>query len=398
MGLWIYDPEGAPTGNGSFTLVNADTDEDIRTLMDGDVISKAGSENINIRFNPVGSVGSVRFKLNGSGVRLENAVPYSIGGDQNGNYAPWSGAVPGDYTLTATPYSASGGGGTAGTPVTIHFTIETDSDECTASGTITREYWGNVSGDRVSDVPVNRTPTSTNEITIFEGPTNIGTNYATRIRGYICPPQDGTYTFWIASNDQSELWLSTDDDPANKVLIASAARATAPREWNKFASQRSAGQWLERGKRYYIEALHKQGVGTDHIAVGWSLPDGSMERPIPGSRLSPFESSGSMSAARIHEEAANESSSYSVLSIYPNPAQSGDRQLSIAGYENIGQRFEADVEIINLTGEVIYSQRVSCGGDCGSYIMKLEKNLVPGVYLVNMKTNGIKHSKRLLVK
>ncbi|MCX7806372.1 MAG: DUF1080 domain-containing protein, partial [Planctomycetota bacterium] len=42
---------------------------------------------------------------------------------------------------------------------------------------------------------------------------------------------------------------------------------------------------LEGGKAYYIEALHKEGGGDDHPAVGWRLPDGKDERPIPLSRL-----------------------------------------------------------------------------------------------------------------
>src|SRR5690606_13246857 len=99
----------------------------------------------------------------------------------------------------------------------------------------------------------------------------------------------GDYSFWIASNDQSELWLSTNDQAGNKVKIASLTRATNSREWDKFASQRSQPVSLVGGQKYYIEALHKEGVGSDHLAVGWQLPDGTMERPIPGNRLLPAD-------------------------------------------------------------------------------------------------------------
>ena len=51
----------------------------------------------------------------------------------------------------------------------------------------------------------------------------------------------GNYIFWIASDDNSELCLSTSDDsPANKVSIASVPEWTASRQWNKFPSQKSA--------------------------------------------------------------------------------------------------------------------------------------------------------------
>ena len=56
------------------------------------------------------------------------------------------------------------------------------------------------------------------------------------------------------------------------------------------------------------------------------------------------------------------------------------------------------IEIVNLTGEVVYSGDVSCGGDCNAYLMELNKQLVPGVYLVNLKTNSSRISRRLLVK
>src|SRR5690606_39205196 len=126
-----------------------------------------------------------------------------------GDYTPWN-KPPGSYTLKATPYSEPRAGGTAGMSLTIQFTIEEAPSECTASGTILREYWGGVQGDHVSDIPLDRAPTTTNQLTIFEGPTNIGRDYGTRIRGYICPPASGDYRFFIASNDHSELWLSSD--------------------------------------------------------------------------------------------------------------------------------------------------------------------------------------------
>lgn len=268
-------------------------------------------------------------------------------------------------------------------------------EECTASGTITREYWSGVQGARVSDIPLSREPDGTGTLTMFEGPTNIGTNYGARIRGYICPPATGNYHLYISSNDHSELWLSSDDDPANKIRIAYVTGATGVRQWDKFASQRSSAIQLTKGTKYYIEALHKQGIGTDHIAVGWALPDGTLERPIPGSRLSPFESNETLSAD-IADRPRQET--YARINVYPNPVQSGDPALTISGYETINENVETQVEIVNMTGEVVISDRISCGGDCGAYLMNLNGKLVPGIYLVKLSTNGVALSRRLLVK
>jgi hypothetical protein len=159
---------------------------------------------------------------------------------------------------------------------------------CIASGTIGREFWANVTGSTVAKIPVNTLPTSTSQLNIFEGPSQAGDNYGSRIRGYICPPVTGNYIFWIASDDYSELWLSTDDKVVNKVKIASVSGYTSSRAWTKYPSQQSIPISLIAGAKYYIEAIHKEGSQGDNLAVGWQLPSGVFERPIPGSRLAPF--------------------------------------------------------------------------------------------------------------
>jgi hypothetical protein len=61
---------------------------------------------------------------------------------------------------------------------------------------------------------------------------------------------------------------------------------TSSREWTKETNQQSAPIQLVAGRRYYIEAVHIATTGGDNLAVGWQLPDQTLERPIPGSRLS----------------------------------------------------------------------------------------------------------------
>ena len=79
--------------------------------------------------------------------------------------------------------------------------------------------------------------------------------------------------------------MSTDERPVNKRLIASS-KWTYPNQWDKYTTQQSVAIRLEGGKKYYIEALHKENSGNDHLSVGWKLPNGTLERPIPGNRLS----------------------------------------------------------------------------------------------------------------
>lgn len=92
---------------------------------------------------------------------------------------------------------------------------------------------------------------------------------------------------------------------------------TNSRQWDKYASQKSAPVRLEAGKRYYIEALHKQGWGGDNLAVAWQMPDGKMEAPIAGNRLSPVMLSQSTTSRLV---SGNEQKVEGPLvDYYPNP-------------------------------------------------------------------------------
>jgi autotransporter-associated beta strand protein len=160
-----------------------------------------------------------------------------------------------------------------------------------ADGAISREVWTGVGGLTVAEIPVLNTPNISDTLTSLEGPTNWNHNYGTRIRGYVIAPTTGSYTFWIASDDHSELWLSTDTLAANKVLIASVGAFTNARQWDAAPSQKSAPIALVANQRYYIEVLHKQNTGDDHLAVGWAKPGESTAEPsevVPGSRLSQY--------------------------------------------------------------------------------------------------------------
>ena len=159
------------------------------------------------------------------------------------------------------------------------------------TGSITREVWTGISGYAVSSIPLGRAANMSNKQPSFEAPTNSADNYGTRMRGYITAPATGKYTFWIAGDDNSELWLSLNDNPANKMRISELHGWTDPRQWNKYSTQKSAAINLTKGQRYYVEALHKEGGNEDNLAVGWAKPGESTSAPsevIPGSVLSPF--------------------------------------------------------------------------------------------------------------
>src|SRR5690606_7981549 len=96
---------------------------------------------------------------------------------------------------------------------------------------IRREVWSGITGGQVSDLTgsaefIAGTPTVRGQLTTFEAPPYHADNYGQRLAARLVAPESGNYKFWIASDDHSELWLSTDDNPANKVKIASVSGAT----------------------------------------------------------------------------------------------------------------------------------------------------------------------------
>jgi len=104
-----------------------------------------------------------------------------------------------------------------------------------------------------------------------------GNEYGARLRAYLHPPGTGDYSFWVAGDDYCDLWLSTDDEPSNKVLIAWIDGWCPDYDWDNIfgtnnPNQDSAPIYLEAGRKYYIEAEYKENDGGDGLAVAWQGP------------------------------------------------------------------------------------------------------------------------------
>jgi hypothetical protein len=256
------------------------------------------------------------------------------------------------------------------------------------TGSILREYWTGISGTAISSLTSHanypNNPSGRDQITSLEGPANWADNYGTRIRGYIHPPASGNYTFWVAGDDNTELYLSTSDNPANRSRIAYVDGWTDPKQWNKFSTQQSAAINLVTGQKYYIEVLHKEGSGGDNVAVAWQGP-GITQQVIAGSYLSPVASTANASAAKVSSKS---SMNAAAVSLYPNPANAGRFTVQLPETSD-----NAVVRIYDSEGRMLYEKMTH-----GEKQIKIDSGLKAGFYLVRIFSKASSCTKKLIVQ
>jgi len=233
---------------------------------------------------------------------------------------------------------------------------------CTASGFITFEKWTEIRGTAVSDL-TNSTnypdhPTITGTLDNFVIPSNSGDYYGCRVSGFLCAPETGYYRFWITGDGNVELWLSSDDTESLKTKIAYHNSATKPSQWNKYSTQRSYYVYLEKANSYYIEALMKEGTGSDNLAVGWLKPGQSGIVPseiIPGSVLSPrFGNAPVDNIFSMSNELKDIGLQRSIeFSVYPNPTKG---LIRIVPSETLVSNVL--ISVLSMTGQVVLNKNM----------------------------------------
>lgn len=178
-----------------------------------------------------------------------------------------------------------------------------------ASGFIQRNFWKYSSGGGTVHRVTNdsRFPYFPDDVSfpmLFEDtqrndswPTN--EQFGVQFIGFLAPPVSGNYNFYIAADDNAALWLSTDETPASKVLIAREPAWNGPREYitgsnfgtrgnppqNRSTTFFPSGIPLVAGRCYYIECIFSEGGGGNNMSVAWQVPGG----PAPTNGSTPIE-------------------------------------------------------------------------------------------------------------
>ena len=155
-------------------------------------------------------------------------------------------------------------------------------------GFVKQEFYPGATRANLESGTYTNSPSQVNYLTSFETPSGQGTSYAERVSGFFIPPQSADYVFFVASDDDSDIFLSTDATSANKHLIAQETLWSNSRQWlssgggsvlaSKRSDQFTGTTWptgntitLTGGTPYYMEGVHHQGNGGDDFALTYKL-------------------------------------------------------------------------------------------------------------------------------
>ncbi|MBT3638040.1 MAG: hypothetical protein HN531_13965, partial [Opitutae bacterium] len=164
-------------------------------------------------------------------------------------------------------------------------------------GAVTAERWENVRGwsvvSLIQSPAYPQSPSSPAVIDTFSTPRS-GDSYGQRLRAVLRVAQSGHRVFRIAGDNQCNLVLTGDAGPyLNKSVIASVPGWTRPGQWNRYPTQTSSPVYLEAGVGRYLEVLHKEARGGDHVTVQWAPYDPETGQTgefslIPGNLLTAY--------------------------------------------------------------------------------------------------------------
>ncbi|MCP4951533.1 MAG: hypothetical protein GY922_06760, partial [Proteobacteria bacterium] len=289
----------------------------------------------------------------------EGIITVTAQGDPNGGEAvinwngrshSWSYHIPDFYRDGADPYSTSKGGITAREyhglgGVLVGDLVRAEKFPGRADRTETAGYFEWPQSGNIEEWP----------------PGNVHDDYGVQLVGFVHPPVTAKYRFYIAADDQAHLWLSTDENPVNRQLIAVEPQwngvrdfTTSDRRWvvdegtdDERLVNASKYIELEAGKAYFIEALMKEGGGGDNLAVAARIEgDDEIENgdePIPGEFLSPWWTLPYVSGF----DGTLEGFSISLTYMEQNPVDLGSVNVRLNG-NNVGRSVTSENGVVTV--------------------------------------------------
>lgn len=252
------------------------------------------------RMNTATAQAAANYSLNGgvtvSGVSFfENAAGAAFGADWRSVILATSGLTPGQsYTLNVTGVKDRTTTGNTIAPASVSFTApvlttgvigwdyyylgEPAPSPLDVAWLIASPFFPN--GPITSALPTtfDSNPITGGDLATQPGFGALGSNYGSCMSGWITPKVSGRYTFFIASDDPSQLYLNASGtDPAGAILIAEetdccdAFQDFGVTNDDGFTSATSEAVSLVAGRSYFIKALQTEGGGGDWVKVAWQL-------------------------------------------------------------------------------------------------------------------------------
>ncbi len=124
---------------------------------------------------------------------------------------------------------------------------------------------------------------------------DFGDDYGERVRGFIKAPATGNYTFWVDSDNASQLYISIFIPLGSTPPASLPSKATGVAFVNDFtvqgtfndAGQKSQAVAMVMDNYYYFDFFHRAGGGTaDHWEIRWTKPGQSKTfETVPASVL-----------------------------------------------------------------------------------------------------------------
>lgn len=224
-----------------------------------------------------------------------------------------------------------------------------------------------------------RAPDATGIVSQFGAPWGAADNYNARVRTYFTPPSNGNYVFFVSADDNANVYLSSDENPANKKLICQESGWSNQYQWtapgagsaeDKRSDQFFNTEWgvpitLQAGRKYFMEARFNEGGGGDGIdvtfikegdadpsnnnagmtmrgnVISWyesvdTLPPVIVTEPVPSLTI-PAGGTGKLSVVATNPGAATLTYQWKLNGRNIPGATSADYVISNAGPKDIGQ-------------------------------------------------------------
>ncbi|MBT1690522.1 PQQ-dependent sugar dehydrogenase [Dawidia soli] len=208
-------------------------------------------------------------------------------------------------------------------------------------------------------------------------PRNLQYNYGFRYTGFVNVPADGTYTFYLNSDDGSRLLIG------NTVVVNNDGVHTA--------QEASGAIGLRQGK-HALTILYFQGMGPALLTASWASPS-MAKQGIPSGAYSRLPALPARAMAFASEADGLRDESVNSLVTYPNPAV---RELFVDLMEEVPGA--VSVSLVSLHGRVVKSQQFT-GLPAGGTSLALSLDDVSnGLYLLRVEHAGRVRSRTVSVQ